>query len=162
MPVTLDSLPLLVRAGGFIFRQPVVQNTGEMPGKSLRVLFAPAAESESSLYEDDGESLDYRNGNFMKRHFHQTSNDHTITIDVSAPEGSFRPDARDLMLETWTDQEPHSVSVQLGDDTKNGNPLPRLEPSTFANSARGWTYASGIVTIKVGDSSEKMHFIIQH
>ena len=57
LPVTLDSIPMFVRGGGFIFRQPVIQNTGEMPGKPLRILIAPANESESSLYEDDGETL---------------------------------------------------------------------------------------------------------
>src|SRR5690348_17789686 len=36
--VTLDSIPMFVRGGGFIFRQPVVQNTGEMSGQPLRVL----------------------------------------------------------------------------------------------------------------------------
>ena len=54
IPVTLDSLPLFVRRGGIIFRQPVVQHTGEMPGKPLRVLLAPATHSEATLYEDDG------------------------------------------------------------------------------------------------------------
>jgi len=67
VPAPLDSIPMFVRAGGFIFRQPVVQNTGEMPGKALRVLMAPAAKSAASLYEDDGESLAYRKGEFMKR-----------------------------------------------------------------------------------------------
>ena len=72
VPVTMDSIPIFVRGGGFIFRQPVVQYTGKMPGNPLKVLIAPATESESSLYEDDGESLKYKNGDFMKRHFHQT------------------------------------------------------------------------------------------
>ena len=42
MPVTLDSIPMFVRAGGFLFRQPVVQSTDEMPGNPLEVLIAQA------------------------------------------------------------------------------------------------------------------------
>jgi hypothetical protein len=160
--VTLDSLPLFVRAGGFIFRQPIVQNTGEMPGKPLQVLIAPAPESESSLYEDDGESLDYRQGNFMKRRFHQTSNDQLMTIDVDAPEGTYRPAARDLELETWAGQKPQSVSVRLGEDTGNGEVLPHLRPSALAGSQRGWSYADGMIRIKDHDQFGKIRFVIQY
>ena len=32
LPVTLESIPVFVRGGGFVFRQPVVQHTGEMAG----------------------------------------------------------------------------------------------------------------------------------
>ena len=35
MPVTLDSIPLFARAGAFVFRQPVVQSTSQMPGQPL-------------------------------------------------------------------------------------------------------------------------------
>ena len=35
IPVTIDSIPIFVRGGGFVFRQPVVQNTGEMPRQSV-------------------------------------------------------------------------------------------------------------------------------
>ena len=35
VPVTLESIPIFVRAGAFVFRQPVVQHTGEMPGQPL-------------------------------------------------------------------------------------------------------------------------------
>ncbi|HEV2454111.1 MAG TPA: glycoside hydrolase family 31 protein, partial [Verrucomicrobiae bacterium] len=111
--VTLDSIPIYVRGGGFIFRQPVVQNTGLMPGNPLRVLIAPGT-SGSSLYEDDGESLKYRHGDFMRREFHQISSPGQRIFEVSAPEGSWRPAKRDLILETWTDRAPSVVSEQTG------------------------------------------------
>ena len=91
VPVTLESIPMFVRGGGFIFRQPVVQSTDEMPGNALRVLIAPARESESTLYEDDGETPAYRGGDFMKRQFHQLRDGGRTTIEISAPEGSYPP-----------------------------------------------------------------------
>jgi len=53
IPVTLDHIPIFVREGAFVFRQPTVQHTGEMPGQPLIVSVYPAARSEASLYEDD-------------------------------------------------------------------------------------------------------------
>ena len=160
--VTIDSIPIFVRGGGMIFRQPVVQFTGEMPGKPLHVLIAPAKESESSLYEDNGESLDYRKGNFMKRRIHQLRSDRETIVDVSAPEGSFRPAARELFVEAWTEQEPHAVSVQHGAAAGNGNPLPRIAPSELVSSPSGWSYANGLITIKDSDHFEATHFSIQN
>jgi len=116
--VTLDSIPMFVRGGGFIFRQPVVQNTGEMSGQPLRVLIAPAAKSESALYEDDGESLQYRQSDFLRRHFQQRTDAGATVVDISAPEGKYRPAARQLVLELWMDHEP-SVS---GSRTKGVRP----------------------------------------
>ena len=162
VPVTIDSIPIFVRGGGMIFRQPVVQFTGEMPGKPIRVLIAPAAESESSLYEDSGQSFDYRKGDFMKRGFHQHRDEREMIVGVFGPEGSFRPAAREILIETWMEHEPHAVSVRLGNETGTGNPLPRLTPSALAGSHRGWSYANGLITIKQSDDFETMRFSIQN
>jgi alpha-glucosidase len=150
-----------VRGGGFIFCQPVVQDTGEMSGKPLRVLVAPAAESSSTLYEDDGKTMAYRRGFFMKRDFRQTNDGKSLHIEISSPEGSYRPAARDLILETRLDKEPQSVSIQVGDE-KLGNQLPRLKSSNFAGATRGWMYSQGVLTVKDRDFFGKKCFIIQN
>ncbi len=161
LPVTLDSIPMFVRGGGFIFRQPVIQNTGEMPGKPLRVLIAPASESESSLYEDNGETLDYRKGAFMKRRFHQSRNDRKMVVDVSGPEGTYRPAARDLVLETWAGHEPENIFKQTGDVAADRVLLPHLNAGALAHSPQGWSFANGLLTVKDGDSFKPMHFVIE-
>jgi alpha-glucosidase len=159
-PVTLDSIPLYVRGGGFIFRQPVVQHTGEMRGQPLRVLIAPAAESESSFYEDDGASLNYRRGEFMTRRFRQFRNGQSTSLEVAAPEGAYRPARRDLILETWLDTEPKSVAEQAdGNATES---LPRLGAAALAKSARGWSFADGILTIKDEDLFVPVRFTVQN
>ena len=159
IPVTLDSIPIFVRGGGFIFRQPVVQYTGKMPGNPLKVLVAPAAESESSLYEDDGESLKYRNGDFMKRQFRQTRGDQSVAIEISAPDGSYRPAKRDLIVETWLDGEPKAVTEQFA--ATESEVLPRLNSADLAGPSKGWVYAGGLVTIKDNDHFERVKFTIQ-
>ena len=152
----LDSIPMFVRGGGFIFRQPVVQNTGEMAGKPLRVLIAPAADSQSVLYEDDGETMEYRQGDFMKRRFHQTANGQSTVIEVSAPEGTYRPQSRDLVLERWSDREPKTVTVETGQGA--GESLPHLA----ANGSRGWSFGNGLLTIKIPDQFEQTRFTVQY
>jgi hypothetical protein len=159
VPVTIDSIPMFVRGGGFIFRQPVVQSTDEMPGKPLRVLMSPATESEAALYEDDGETLDYRNGQQMTRTFHQSRNGTNVTLNVSAPDGKFRPAPRALVVETWTDAAPKRVSVKIGDAAETT--LPRLDADAFGKAERGWTFADGVFSAKIGDAFEKTSFTIE-
>jgi alpha-glucosidase len=158
--VTLDSIPMFVRAGGFIFRQPVIQSTDQMPGNPLKILIAPAKESEASLYEDDGKTLDYRHGDFMKRHFHQTSDGQETTVEISAAEGSYPPTKRDLVLETWMDHQPKSVTLLTGYEMAEKVMLPHLAEDALAKSTNGWSFANGRITVKINDSFKPMQFLI--
>ena len=157
----LDYIPLFVaRRRHSFFRQPVVQNTGAMPGNPLRVLIVPAADSSATLYEDDGKSLAYRNGGFMTRQFHQTRGANQVTVDVAAMEGGFRPAKRDLILELWQGSEPKTVTEQAA---SGGAPeaLPRVEAASFATAARGWTFDSGLLRVKDNDSFGSVRFGVQ-
>jgi alpha-glucosidase len=109
VPVTLESIPIYVRAGAFLFTQPVVQHTGEMPGQPLRVSVYPATRSEAELYEDDGESLDYKDGAFARRRFVQRRETGCTAVEVAAPTGRYRPAARDLVLRIRSEGEPGRV-----------------------------------------------------
>jgi alpha-glucosidase len=158
LPVTLESIPLFVRGGGFVFRQPVVQYTGQMPGQPLQVLVAPAAESEAAFYEDDGASLDYQKKGFVKRRFRQTRNGDAIVVETSAPEGEYRPVNRDLELQLPLDRAPREVSVKVGGKEIV---LPRLEGDAFGKSPRGWRYEGDSVTVKDNDRFEAETFTIR-
>src|SRR5207244_31955 len=95
VPVTLASIPIFVRGGAFVFSQPVVQHTGEMAGKPLEVSLFPSGASERWLYEDDGSSFDYRRGAFARRRFAARADG---TIEIGAPEGTYRPPWRTMIL----------------------------------------------------------------
>ena len=88
VPVTLASIPIFVRGGAFVFMQPVVQSTSEMPGQPLQVMVF--GDGERWLYEDAGNGF----GASMRRKFSR----HGDTIEVSAPEGTYRPQARSLIF----------------------------------------------------------------
>ena len=66
VPVTMEAIPVFVRGGAFLFRQPVVQHTGEMSGQPLTVDVYPADQSKATLYEDDGLSVRYQNGAYFE------------------------------------------------------------------------------------------------
>ncbi len=67
--VYLDSLPIFVRAGSVIALQPVVQHTGEMAAQPIVFRAYPDAEGRATgtLYDDDGASMAYRDGAFLRQ-----------------------------------------------------------------------------------------------
>jgi alpha-glucosidase len=155
IPVTLETIPIFVRAGAFIFQGPVVQHTGELPGKPLHVGVYPAAQSSSTLYEDDGQSLQYRSGGYAKRTFNQNrtaderGRDRSATIEVGAAEGSYRPSERQLVLEVRWTGEPGSVTVRAG--TQGATPLERLSANDPPEKS-GWMMRDdGFVVIRMTD-----------
>jgi alpha-glucosidase len=157
---SLDILPLFVRAGAFIFRQPVVQYTGEMPGNPLCILIAPAPESDGSLYEDDGRSLNYAHGEFQERHFHQTRSDSRITVDVTPAGGSYLPQSRALQLELWSERGPRAVTLAEGDAA--GRVLTKTSVAALPGMDEGWAWASNTITVKTRDRFDRLHFRIDN
>jgi alpha-glucosidase len=156
VPVTMESTPVFVRGGAFVFRQPVVQHTGEMPGQPLEVHVYPAVSSEATLYEDDGETLAYRRDGFMRRTFRQTRAAGTsATIDVAAPDGSYRPKARDLVFQVRWEGEPRRV-------TTGSTALTRYTSEELTKQASGWTISdAGVVVVKQPDTFAALRIAIE-
>jgi len=65
---------------------PVKQHTGEAADEPLRLLIYPGRDAAFLLYEDDGRSFDYRNGQWMG-------------IQLEWREASRRLSARSLVFE---------------------------------------------------------------
>jgi alpha-D-xyloside xylohydrolase len=62
VPVTLDRLPLHVRAGSILPLGPVGQSTAGLLGRALDLLVYPGRNGAASLYDDDGLTYHYEQG----------------------------------------------------------------------------------------------------
>jgi alpha-glucosidase len=140
VPVTLASIPIFVRGGAFIFTQPVVQHTGEMPGQPLNVLVFPGATSERWLYEDAGNGF----GPSVRRRFSLKKEGSGTVIEVSAAEGSYRPQARSI-----------NFTIRTAGAVRD---IPRVED--LGKVDRGWNAKDGVITIKMPDRFERVQIRI--
>jgi alpha-glucosidase len=138
VPVSIESIPIFVRGGAFVFRQPVVQHTGEMTRQPLMVAVYPAGRSDARFYEDDGETMGYRDGASVWRLFTQRRDPSRCVVEVGAPEGAYRPSARELVLQVSWEGEPRRVLV-------GGSPVARRAETP------GWAAADGFVSIRMAD-----------
>jgi len=65
-PVDLSIVPIYLRAGAVLPMGPVKQYVDEPVDEPLTLVVYPGANGSSSLYEDDGKSFAYRQGEWMR------------------------------------------------------------------------------------------------
>jgi alpha-glucosidase len=158
VPVTLASIPIFVRGGAFVFQQPVVQHTGEMPGQPLEVTLYPMPSSERWLYEDDGNGFDYRRGVFARRRFAARREPSGLVIEIGSPDGSYRPQPRAMVLTVRSQADAQRVSVRTGGAAAVS--LTRMNAVELEKAERGWTATDGSLTLKLPDRFERVEIRI--
>ncbi|PTQ13591.1 alpha-glucosidase [Sphingomonas oleivorans] len=101
---TLERLPVFVRAGTILPRQPLVQSTAETPKGRLELAVYPGSDCRGTLYFDDGHSLDYRRGAFLRQQLRCTVAGDRITLSFDRREGRFQPWWKevDLVIHGWS------------------------------------------------------------
>ena len=65
----LDEIPLFVRAGSILPLGPVIQHTSQLPGGPLELQIYPGQDATFTLFEDDGETVDYLKGQVRRTTF---------------------------------------------------------------------------------------------
>jgi alpha-glucosidase len=156
----LFTIPLFARAGAIIPLMHVDDHTRNLSGRrsieltalteeqrqreqilaselSVRV-FASPAPSSFTLYEDDGQTLEYLRGRVRQTRISQQSELEQARVMFHAAAGDFHdaPSSRAFAVELITDGK-ECVAVSL-----NGLPLPHLaSPTDFAAGASGWINA---------------------
>jgi alpha-glucosidase (family GH31 glycosyl hydrolase) len=85
--VDLTTLPLYVRAGAVIPMGPVKQYVDEASEEPFTLKVHPGANGKFHLYDDDGSSFEYENGNYMLLTGEWTDSTRTLTLALD-PRGN--------------------------------------------------------------------------
>ena len=117
----IDRLPVFVRPGAILPRQPLVQSTAQTPRGNLELAVYPGSDCAGAIYLDDGVSFGYRRGNYLR----QTVRCDATSLTFGAREGLYAPWWRgiDVTIHGWDRPAPRVVA--------GGRPvLATLDPST--------------------------------
>lgn len=87
----LDAVPVFVRAGAIVPAQPVVQSTSEVPKGPLRILVYPGSDCRGSLYQDDGNTLAYQRGEFLRMNFTCEASPSNVKVNFSTEHAQYKP-----------------------------------------------------------------------
>jgi hypothetical protein len=94
VPVSLHKLPVLARAGAIVPLGPIPRHTGRAAWDPLTwEVFVPEDEQPRRflLYEDDGESTSYLNGQWARTSITVQKSDGMVSIRFGKPEGEYAP-----------------------------------------------------------------------
>ena len=83
----LTHLPVYVRPGAIIAKQPLVQSTMQKPNGPLELHVYLGADGTASLYFDDGDSLGYQRGDYLRQGVSLKGK----TLSFAARQGRFKP-----------------------------------------------------------------------
>jgi alpha-glucosidase (family GH31 glycosyl hydrolase) len=89
--VDLSILPLYVRAGAILAMGPVKQYTGEQVEGPVTLTIYPGADGTNFLYEDDGETFDFRNGHSMLLEMQWTDASRKLNLQLAHGSKLMRP-----------------------------------------------------------------------
>ena len=125
----LDTLPVYVRGGSILPLQPLIQSTDETPSGPLELRVYPGQPCTGSLYLDDGHTLGYQHGEFLRQTFSCQSDGNSVRVNFGARQGTYAPWWRtvEVVVYDWP-------SAQADARLSNGTSPPRTfyDPPTSA------------------------------
>jgi len=90
-----QAIPLYVRAGAIVPMQPLVQSTAQTPSGPLELhVWLPADAStpcRGTLYQDDGDSMDYQHGRFLRIDYACEVEGDTVKVHARVVHGGYAP-----------------------------------------------------------------------
>ena len=117
----LDTIPLFVKGGGIIPMQDNMKYTDEQDAKNITLHIFPSGQSSFDLYEDDGQSLSYQNGNFAITKISSEETNSGLKLSASNPIGAFKPLAHQYNVQI------HSLSIVPKAIKLNGKELAKSD-----------------------------------
>ena len=98
--VDLETMPLYVRAGSILPLGPVKQYTSELVDQPLTISIYPGADGSSSMYEDDGASFNYRNGEWMGLEMNWSDTRRVLHLDLAKGSRMLPPLRREIIVKS--------------------------------------------------------------
>ncbi|MYN18800.1 DUF5110 domain-containing protein [Rugamonas sp. FT107W] len=152
LAVTLDKLPVFVRAGAILPMYPEMLYDGEKPKDVLTLDLYPQGASEFTLYEDDGNTRKYQDGAYSQQLIRMDAADDGVQINVEPVVGSYagQPARRAYALRMLARQRPAAVS------TGSAVLPPLADRAAFDAAAEGWYFdaAERLGTLHVKTASQ--------
>jgi alpha-glucosidase len=87
----IDLLPIYVRGGSILPMQPLIQDTEQKPNGPLELRVYPGPDCKGTLYQDDGTTLSYKNGSYLRVNYTCDVLPGSMTLHMATQSGSFHP-----------------------------------------------------------------------
>lgn len=143
IPVDLGSIPLFVRSNAIVpMATNPMNNLRTQQATGIKLLCAADKDGSFTLYEDDGISMDYEKGGFLKTHITLTAGERTHLDFVK--EGNFETAVKTMYIDMiHREKAPFWVTV-------DGEVIPHfLHRRKFEEAECGWYYSQRLKSVQV-------------
>ncbi|MEF3311322.1 glycoside hydrolase family 31 protein [Paenibacillus sp. GYB004] len=146
---------LFVRAGAIIPMWPVLDYVGQAPVTTVALEVYPHRNSSFCMYEDDGLSFGYENGQVAVTRIECEATPERVVLQIARRDGSYdgMPADRNYELIVHLNAKPVAVTV-------DGNPCTEQTRRLKSNLVRGWRYdrPNGAVRLFLEEAPEEEGF----
>lgn len=143
VPVTLSSIPIYVPSGAVIpMAANQMNNLRTQHATGINLLCAADKNGQFTLYEDDGVTMNYENGEYLKTDITMTVGERTC-LDFTN-EGSYKTQVEDMYIDMiHRDKAPYWVTV-------DGEKIPHfLHRRKFEEADFGWYYSQRLKSVQI-------------
>ena len=88
---SLDRLPVFVRAGTILPRQPLVQSTSDTPKGPLDIDVYPGPACRGIIYLDDGHSMAFEQGHYLRQSIDCSIVGGNLRLNFHSRQGDYAP-----------------------------------------------------------------------
>lgn len=107
--VDLATMPLYVRGGSIIPLGAVKQFTGEKSDAPLALVIYPNPDASCIIYEDDGQTFNYRRGESMKITAHWNGSTRRLSLSLAPGSRMLPPLRRKIEVRLVPEKQTHSI-----------------------------------------------------
>jgi len=142
----LGTLPLFVRSGAIIPMGPSMQYANQFQSPWMDINCWPEGTSEFTLFEDDGETFNYKSNGFSKRRMVSNRTAAYWDFTIEAKQGTYNTGARDFYVYCYNPGTNVVKGVRV-----NGAAIPQV--ANFDDGPTGWRITGeGRIGVKVPDN----------
>ena len=143
IPVTLSSIPVFVPSGAMIpMAINQMNNLRTQYATGINLLCAADKDGQFTLYEDDGVTMNYENGDYLKTTITMTAGEKTY-LDFTN-EGSYETKVENMYIDViHRDKAPYWVTI-------DGKQIPHfLHRRKFEDAECGWYYSQRLKSVQI-------------
>lgn len=143
IPVNITSIPMFVRSGAIIpMAMNPLHNLKTQQAESLSLLCAADQDGQFTLYEDDGLTMEYQDGNYLKTGITMTAGE--LTVFDFKQEGHYPTAVKNIKMDIIR-HEKSPFWVRLEDEL-----LPHfLHRRKFEEAEFGWYYSQSRKSVEI-------------
>ncbi len=130
----IDRIPLFIREGAIIPMEPKQNYVGENNNSELTLKIFPSQDSKYNFYEDDGKSLNYKNGQFLLTSI-KVKNNSNLDIDIEKENGEYDPDRKSYQLNIYRNKPVNIVTI-------NGRSIKPFDDTEELKNKTGYIFDS--------------------